>query len=48
MGKIVTLEVGAYPKWRRSGTRTVGDRVIEAEYLALEQNPWKAGKTLTD
>ena len=29
-------------------TRTIGVRVSEAEYLALEGEAWKAGKTLAD
>jgi hypothetical protein len=43
-----SLEVTEQRTRRAARTRTIGVRVTEPEYLALEGEAWKAGKTVAD
>jgi hypothetical protein len=48
MNSSVSPEVIQQRKRRVARTRTIGVRVTETEYLALESEAWKAGTTLAD
>src|SRR5215472_5004495 len=48
MNTIVSSEVSEQRTKRAARTRTIGVRVTEPEYLALEGEAWKAGKTVAD
>jgi len=48
MNSSVACELAEQRKRRTARTRTVGVRVTEPEYLALEGEAWNAGKTLAD
>ena len=48
MSSIASLGVTEQRTRRAARTRTIGVRVTEPEYLALEGEAWKAGKTVAD
>jgi hypothetical protein len=48
MTSNASLEVTEQRTRRAARTRTIGVRVTEPEYLALEGEAWKAGKTVAD
>ena len=48
MTSNASLEVTEQPTRRAARTRTIGVRVTEPEYLALEGEAWRAGKTVAD
>ena len=48
MNGIVSSEVREQRTKRGARTRTIGVRVTEPEYLALEGEAWRAGKTVAD
>jgi hypothetical protein len=48
MDTIVSSGVSEQRTRRAPRTRTIGVRVTEPEYLALEGEAWKAGKTVAD
>ena len=48
MTSIASLGVTEQRTRRAARTRTIGVRVTEPEYLALEGEAWKAGKTVAD
>ena len=48
MTSIASLGVTEQRTRRAARTRTIGVRVTEPEYLALEGEAWRAGKTLAD
>jgi hypothetical protein len=48
MNSIVSSEVSEQRTRRAARTRTIGVRVTEPEYLALEAEAWRAGKTVAD
>ncbi len=48
MNGIVSSEVSERRTKRAARTRTIGVRVTEPEYLALEGEAWRAGKTVAD
>ena len=48
MTSNASLEVTEQRTRRATRTRTIGVRVTEPEYLALEGEAWKAGKTVAD
>ena len=48
MNGIVSSEVSEQRTKRAARTKTIGVRVTEPEYLALEGEAWRAGKTLAD
>ncbi len=48
MNSSVSSDVSEQRTRRAARTRTIGVRVTEPEYLALEGEAWKAGKTVAD
>ena len=48
MSSSVSSDVSEQRTRRAARTRTIGVRVTEPEYLALEGEAWKAGKTVAD
>ena len=48
MTSIASLGVTEQRTRRAARTRTIGVRVTEPEYLALEGEAWRAGKTVAD
>jgi hypothetical protein len=48
MNGIVSSEVSEQRTKRAARTKTIGVRVTEPEYLALEGEAWRAGKTVAD
>ena len=48
MDSIASTEITVQPTRRAAKTRTIGVRVTESEYVALESEAWKAGKTIAD
>src|SRR5438876_6519897 len=48
MTSNASLEVTEQRTRRAARTRTIGVRVTEPEYLALEGEAWKTGKTVAD
>jgi len=48
MTSNASLEMTEQRTRRAARTRTIGVRVTEPEYLALEGEAWKAGKTVAD
>ena len=48
MNGIVPSEVSEQRTKRAARTKTIGVRVTEPEYLALEGEAWRAGKTVAD
>ena len=48
MTSIASLGVTEQHTRRAARTRTIGVRVTEPEYLVLEGEAWKAGKTVAD
>ena len=48
MNGIVSSEVSEQRTKRAARTKTIGIRVTEPEYLALEGEAWRAGKTVAD
>ena len=48
MTSIASLGVTQQRTRRAARTRTIGVRVTEPEYLALEAEAWRAGKTVAD
>ena len=48
MNGIGSSEVSEQRTKRAARTKTIGVRVTEPEYLALEGEAWKAGKTVAD
>jgi hypothetical protein len=48
MNSNISSEVSEQRTRRGARTRTIGVRVTEPEYLALEGEAWKAGKTVAD
>ena len=48
MNGIVSSEVSEQRTKRAARTKTIGVRVTEPEYLALESEAWRAGKTVAD
>ena len=48
MTSIASLGATEQRTRRAARTRTIGVRVTEPEYLALEGEAWKAGKTVAD
>jgi hypothetical protein len=48
MNSIASLGMTEQRTRRAARPRTIGVRVTEPEYLALEGEPWKAGKTVAD
>ena len=48
MNSIVSPDVTEQGMRRAARTRTIGIRVTEPEYLTLEREAWKAGKTVAD
>ena len=48
MTSIASLGVAQQRTRRAARTRTIGVRVTEPEYLALEGEAWRAGKTVAD
>lgn len=48
MNSIVSSNVSEQRTRRGARTRTIGVRVTQPEYLALESEAWRAGKTVAD
>ena len=48
MNGIVSSELSEQRTKRAARTKTIGVRVTEPEYLALEGEAWRAGKTVAD
>src|SRR5215469_15051957 len=48
MNSSVSSDLSEQRTRRAARTRTIGVRVTEPEYLALEGEAWKAGKTVAD
>jgi hypothetical protein len=48
MNSSVSSDVSEQRTRRAARTRTIGVRVTEPEYLSLEGEAWKAGKTVAD
>ena len=48
MNGIGSFEVSEQRTKRAARTKTIGVRVTEPEYLALEAEAWRAGKTVAD
>ena len=48
MNSSASLELPEHRTRPAARTRTIGIRVTESEYLVLESEAWKAGKTLAD
>ena len=48
MNSNISSEVSEQRTRRGARTRTIGVRVTEPEYLALEGEAWRAGKTVAD
>ena len=48
MNDIVSSEVSEQRAKRAARTKTIGVRVTEPEYLALEGEAWRAGQTVAD
>ena len=48
MGASALTQAGQGARRPAAKTRTIGIRVTETEYLALEREAWNAGKTVAD
>jgi hypothetical protein len=48
MNSIVSSDISEQRTRRAARTRTIGVRVTEPEYVTLEGEAWKAGKTIAD